>query len=475
MIELIGGPLYQWDIGRTVSEFKGNAVQFANKGDSVALTVTPEDAGELRIPDRFLTTGKPLVVYDVEIGADDEITTLSTKVFPVLARPKPKDYTPTKAEEAYGVVKKLSEEAKNAAQAASEAADTAKNLAEDAAGYAQDAFSSSKEAAAAAEDARALIVTEDSGENASSSYWNVMEAALIGRNVFFKPYGQGNKVIPLLAVDDQGEVALFANVLPENQVLTVYAIWDDATVSKYSIQIPRIDDTKVGADAWSSKNTVDKLCPVFEKSGILVQCEPVEGYPLTIDTQESPGTITVCGKNLYDANTYPMTANQILRHSSGNIQWSAVFAATLDHIPVAHLRGEKISIRNAPAVTNGENTGAGIAFYDHEKVYISGTNKAQVTVPSDASFMRFSINMNYATEAQIEIGDVVTDYEAYNGTEFPEAVEVEVPAKGGVNNIFAFLDGDYNETITVNVSGRANPAALIDKLTQAVISLGGNI
>ena len=42
------------------------------------------------------------------------------------------------------------------------------------------------------------------------------------------------------------------------------------------------DDTAISKKPWSSKNTVDKLCPAFTESGATVACEPVEGYPLEV-------------------------------------------------------------------------------------------------------------------------------------------------------------------------------------------------
>lgn len=42
------------------------------------------------------------------------------------------------------------------------------------------------------------------------------------------------------------------------------------------------DDEISKASSWSSKNTVDKLCPAFTESGSTVVCEPVEGYPLEV-------------------------------------------------------------------------------------------------------------------------------------------------------------------------------------------------
>ena len=48
---------------------------------------------------------------------------------------------------------------------------------------------------------------------------------------------------------------------------------------------PVIDDQRVGSSIWSSKNTVDKLCPSFTESGTMVTCEPVETYPLEVVTE----------------------------------------------------------------------------------------------------------------------------------------------------------------------------------------------
>lgn len=50
-----------------------------------------------------------------------------------------------------------------------------------------------------------------------------------------------------------------------------------------------IDDTVIASDkTWSSKNTVDKLCPTFTESGSVVACEPVEGYPLEVASKIIP-------------------------------------------------------------------------------------------------------------------------------------------------------------------------------------------
>lgn len=50
----------------------------------------------------------------------------------------------------------------------------------------------------------------------------------------------------------------------------------------------QIDDTAVGADAWSSKHIVDMLCPPLEETGNPVQCYPVRGYPLGVKAKWEP-------------------------------------------------------------------------------------------------------------------------------------------------------------------------------------------
>ena len=83
----------------------------------------------------------------------------------------------------------------------------------------------------------------------------------------------------------------------------------------------QIDDTTVGADAWSSKHIVVMLCPPLEETGNPVACYPVAGYPLGCKvswepTQEGSGdpspdnvrpikgrdsvTVERCGENVIE-------------------------------------------------------------------------------------------------------------------------------------------------------------------------------
>ena len=82
-----------------------------------------------------------------------------------------------------------------------------------------------------------------------------------------------------------------------------------AAVAELREKKAEIDDTAVGADAWSSKHIIDMLCPPLEESGNPVVCYPVAGYPLGVKAkwepmQEGSGTPYPAGggKQLLDTN-----------------------------------------------------------------------------------------------------------------------------------------------------------------------------
>ena len=112
--------LYQWDTGREV-EIRADGfdkVQFAPQGSSIAVSVDPvelQDRTLAPIPDEVLQSGKPITVFLVDILEDNKEVTKEARVFPVTPRPRPKDYLPSAAAEAIGELKKITDEAKEAA------------------------------------------------------------------------------------------------------------------------------------------------------------------------------------------------------------------------------------------------------------------------------------------------------------------------------------------------------------------------
>lgn len=72
-------------------------------------------------------------------------------------------------------------------------------------------------------------------------------------------------------------------------------------VTKLKEKKAEIDDTAVGANAWSSKHIVDMLCPEIKESGNPVLCYPVAGYPLGVKAKWEPmqeGTGTPSPENI---------------------------------------------------------------------------------------------------------------------------------------------------------------------------------
>lgn len=61
-----------------------------------------------------------------------------------------------------------------------------------------------------------------------------------------------------------------------------------AAVAELKENKAEIDDTAVGANAWSSKRIIDMLCPPLEESGNPVVCYPVAGYPLGVKASWEP-------------------------------------------------------------------------------------------------------------------------------------------------------------------------------------------
>jgi hypothetical protein len=227
---------------------------------------------------------------------------------------------------------------------------------------------------------------------------------------------------------------------------------------------------------WSSKNTVDKLCPSFSESGSVVACEPLEGYPLNVITESEGGAITLtqCGKNIFNYKKYKFT-DYMITHAGGAYQQSSGFSATEDYIPVSHLRGQTISL-NHPPIDKTTTTTSGLAFYNDKMVYISGSPTSTHVVPNNAAYMRFTVPREYAnaTQVQIELGSVVTEHEPYREIKYTadaSGAEHEwsgVNAIEGVNTIWSSLG-------TTTVEGKSDPVKIIEKLTNAIISLGGNV
>lgn len=221
---------------------------------------------------------------------------------------------------------------------------------------------------------------------------------------------------------------------------------------------------------------VEKYVPLFSKSAGMVACFPLYDKNLTISTTVTGGPHTsaklvICGKNLYNASEYNLESGAIT-YGTGVYGPSSTYAATKAYIPVSHLRGRTLTLNHPPYEYN-INTNVGVAFYtdksENTRIVGSGTTRQTITVPDNASYMRFSVPKAYATsdaaqcEVQIEIGTIITPYEMYKGSVIEKRFDEGISGGEIVWNIDeSFLGGTvnniYSDVGETTVSGRTDPA-----------------
>ena len=170
---------------------------------------------------------------------------------------------PGEAESAKGYAVRA-ETAAKAAQDAQTAAAAAKAEAVKAQGTAQMAAKSAQDAQAAAEKARDEAKAAQKGAEAAR------DTAAKSAEAAAKSEASAKQSADTLAESVENVVA------------------NTAAVAELKEKKAEIDDTAVGANAWSSKHIVDMLCPPLEESGNPVVCYPVEGYPLGVKAKWKP-------------------------------------------------------------------------------------------------------------------------------------------------------------------------------------------
>lgn len=370
MIEIIGTDLNQWDTGRSVMVTGVDAthVHFANQGDSKA-PIMPFDVNGVKIPDYLLQTGKQLCVYAVNNGV-----TVERVVFPVRKRERPENYV-------------YDDDQRN---------------------YIYELIQSAEDATAEAERvAEELRTAKENGE-------------FNGPKGDTGPQGeQGPRGI-------QGTQGVQGERGPQG-----------IQGEKGDPGIVNIDDTKVGADAWSSKNTVDKLCPTFTESGTIVTCEPVEGYPLEVEweTKNLIGTLEV---GLY-ANNGGATTN-----ASGFVRMADYVAVTSGQTYVFSKDGVEIDVY--------------VHEYDANKQWLRRCSpNAKYTAPNGVLFIRMNTSSNgYATTDafQLEKGTTATAYEPFAETAtITRCGKNLLPAKFGKTFDVDGATGVYNDDGTITIQG----------------------
>jgi hypothetical protein len=205
---------------------------------------------------------------------------------------------------------------------------------------------------------------------------------------------------------------------------------------------------------------------LVQGSAVLVPYEPfqyrfdpsciIEPIPAAkLDTSLLTG---VASKNLFDKST--AIAGKYIINTTGNLGTNATYAAS-DYIPV--------SPETAYVISGTGTYCEQFAFYDANKVYISGnaggalniTKGFSFVTPANTAYIRVSLKTTNIDVYQIELGNVVTEYVPY-GSKLARVSVAGLRPK----NIFvvAKSDGDYatiTEAVAAVRDSADNPITLI--------------
>ncbi len=280
-------------------------------------------------------------------------------------------------------------------------------------------------------------------------------------------------------IADTAEAAKQANESAKQaEAAAVTAAESAVTAAESSAEAKQTANEAKETAEQTEANLIDKLCPNINESGSIVACEPVEGYPLTVQADEAT-KVYRCGKNLLGPTISPQTTNGITAtvdedgtiHLNGTATANAWFYITptyplpiADYVLSAHDYAPTADVdnfgfqyqNNTHNVFGLTGAGATVRSYTENQIW-----RVEFRVPSGKTLN------DYTMRIQIELGTVATAFERYRGVETFTLGET-IPTLDGGNTIWAD-SGD------VSVSGKADPKALFDKLTKAILSLGGNV
>ena len=262
----------------------------------------------------------------------------------------------------------------------------------------------------------------------------------------------------------------------------------------------QINDAAINtADAWSSQQIVDTLCPAFEETGNPVTCYPVANYPLGVSVSWEPrqsgegdpspeNVRPISGREsvsvtIADGSESGTTHTLALPSTVYGGELDAVTGAGVAAWTVIELDGEtiintaneldttlRISIPIVKAPSSGNvgycNMYPWVFNYnlDSEHVYVN-----QTLVYVYISKTRLSSNdiagaLEYLA-AQSAAGTPVTiAYKLATPAPIQATGNVPIPALSGVNTV-------YSDADSVTVTGRADPIHTIQALSDRVAAL----
>lgn len=246
--------------------------------------------------------------------------------------------------------------------------------------------------------------------------------------------------------------------------------------------------------ACALKQVADSLCPSFTETGVVVVCEPVEGYPLEAAVEDGATQIIQSGKNLaeYPYSNKTKTVNGITFTDNGDGSITMDGTATANATFYLSNKGQyavkpgvnyvaKMHVISGTYSNHSNGPGWMLNYYRKGASSYSGwmwtyksAGSGSLPCPENMDKMASYIVVlegttcsGFTVKLQLEAGTTPTPYEPYKESKTYAPGEL-IPAFQGVNTLNA-------DTGLITVTGRANPAPIIEKLNNAVIALGGNV
>lgn len=207
------------------------------------------------------------------------------------------------------------------------------------------------------------------------------------------------------------------------------------------------DDSSVDGKPWTSRKIVDTLCPPFEVSGSIVQCHPVEHYPLGVvsridATQSGSGdaspdnirpivgwdsvSLNRCGKNFVRLSSKHSVGNTYTINGvdyTVNTDYSITAKGTVTGDSFFNFTSYKGNVFGLSKTTYNAQDNA---------VNINGFTFKDICVQYDGTktmcyiFIQGGKTVDRVFYPQIELGSTATPYEPYTGdtytAELPETI-----------------------------------------------------
>lgn len=268
-----------------------------------------------------------------------------------------------------------------------------------------------------------------------------------------------------------------------------------------------IDDTAMLTDStWSSWQIVKRLCPTFQEKGPMVSCYPVQSSELrvsTVDHKDEDEEVTFyrCGKNLLDYNMIGESGTTKKNVTVTRI-WNMLCVKGYVTSPMFINIGEitlpegwytySFNEKNSSDCKNGIAYGQlwsvtkksdGSDKLDSLATYVGYTQTSKAFYLDKETKIRArvyirTVDTDFLTyiQPQIEVGQIATSAVPYDGATYTKIVNKGVYgnvcnfyATNGVNNLYCI------PSRKLCIDGYSDPAKVIEKLTNAIIALGGNI